>query len=129
MKNHLIRFAFMGLLLLGATATGAFAQQFVRPEFNGCIRQYYDPNMYNWLAFENVCSQSLSIVYIPNSPGYGGSKMDLSPGRHSSTGFSRSEVQSKSGFELYVCPAGFIPVSMNNEYVNRVIPEFKCRRQ
>lgn len=127
MKKHLLGFAVFGLLSIGAQA--ALAQEYVRPEFNGCIRQYYDSHMYNWLAFENTCSQSLYIVFIPNSPGYGQSGMDLLPGRHGSTGYSRSEVDSKGGFELYVCPSGYVPVGPDNRYVSRVIPEFRCKRQ
>lgn len=127
MKKHLLSFAVFGLLSFGTH--GAYAQQYVRPEFNGCVRQYYDSGMYNWLAFENTCSQSLNIVFVPNSPGYGGGAMDVGPGRHGSTGFSRSEVESKGGFELYVCPSGYNPVGPDNQYVTRVIPEFRCKRQ
>ena len=127
MKNHLLSFALFGLLSLGAPS--ASAQQYVHPEFNGCIHQYYDSSLYNWLAFENTCSQSLYIVFIPNSPGYGDSAMEVRPGHHGSTGFSRSEVASKGGFELYVCPSGYLPVGPDNRYVTRVIPEFRCKRQ
>ena len=127
MKKHLLSFAVFGLLSLGTQA--AQAQEYVTPVFNGCIRQFYHSNMYNWLSYENTCSQSLSIVYIPRSPGYGASQMDLGSGRHNSTGYSRSEVQSKNGFELYVCPSGYVPVGPDNSYVNRIIPEFRCKRQ
>jgi hypothetical protein len=44
-------------------------QEYRTPEWNGCIRQYYDPNMYNWLSFENQCGESLYIVFIANNPG------------------------------------------------------------
>ena len=127
MKRHLLSFAIFGLLSLGARS--AYAQEYVRPEFNGCIRQFYDSSMYNWLAFENVCSQSLNIVFVSNLPGHGEGAMEVAPGRHGSTGYSRSEVQNKGGFELYVCPAGYIPVGPDNRYVTRVIPEFRCKRQ
>ena len=128
MKRHLFSFALLGLLSLGAQA--AHAQQYVRPEFNGCIRQFYDSNMYNWLSYENTCSQSLSVVFVPNDPGHGGGgAIDIGPGRHSSTGLNSSEVRDNGGFELYVCPSGFIPVGPDNRYVTRVIPEFRCKRQ
>ena len=128
MKNHFVALAVYGLLMLGATAT-ASAQQYVTPQFNGCIRQFYDPAMYNWLAYENTCSESLSVTFVPNQPGHGGGgAMDLGPGRHSSIGLSRAEVQDNGGFELYVCPVGYIPVGPNGGYVTRVIPEFRCKR-
>ena len=128
MKNHLILLAVSGLLMLGASA--ASAQQYVTPTFNGCIRQFYDPSMYNWMTYENNCGQSLSVTFVPNEPGHGGGgAMDLGPGRHSSIGLSSSEVRDNGGFELYVCPSGYIPVGPDNRYVTRVIPEFRCKRQ
>lgn len=128
MKKHLLSFAVLGLLSLGAHS--ACAQQYVQPEFNGCIRQYYDSHMYNWLAYENNCSQSLSVVFVPNGPGHGGGgAMDLGPNRHGSTGLSSNEVRANGGFELYVCPSGYIPVGPDDRYVTRVIPEFRCKRQ
>jgi hypothetical protein len=127
MKNRLFSVAIFGLLMLGAST--AFAQQYVTPEYNGCIRQYYDPNMYNWLSYENTCSQSLSVVFVANEPGHGGGgAMDLGPGRHNSTGLTRREVDSNGGFELYVCPAGYVPVGPDGQYVTRVIPQFRCKR-
>lgn len=127
MKNHLFGLAVYGLLMLGATT--ASAQQYVTPQYNGCIRQFYDPAMYNWLAYENTCSQSLSVTFVPYQPGHGGGgAVDLGPGRHSSTGLSRREVHDNGGFELYVCPAGYIPVGPDGRYITRVIPEFRCKR-
>jgi hypothetical protein len=127
MKTYLFGLAVYGLLMLGATT--ASAQQYVTPEYNGCIRQFYDPTMYNWLAYENTCSQSLSVTFVPNQPGHGGGgAMDLRPGRHNSTGLSSREVRDNGGFELYVCPAGYLPVGPDGLYVTRVIPEFRCKR-
>ena len=128
MIANLILFAAAALSMLGASA--ASAQQFVTPTFNGCIRQFYDSSMYNWLSYENTCGQSLSVVFVPNEPGHGGGgAMDLGPGRHNSTGLSSSEVRDNGGFELYVCPSGYVPVGPDNRYVTRVIPEFRCKRQ
>jgi hypothetical protein len=127
MKARLFAVFVFGLLMLGGSA--AFAQQYVTPEYNGCIRQFYDPSMYNWLAYENTCSQSLTVTFVPYQPGHGGGgAMDLGAGRHHSTGLSASEVRNNGGFELYVCPAGYIPVGPDGQYVTRVIPEFRCKR-
>jgi hypothetical protein len=121
-------FAFPILTLMMLLSTSAFAQAYVSPEYNNCIREFYDPAMYNWLSYENVCGHGISIVYVPYRPGYGASQMELGPGRHNSTGWSRSEVQEKGGFGLYICAAGYIPVDANSQYVNRVNTQFRCKR-
>jgi hypothetical protein len=128
MKNFLVSFAVAGLLMLSTSA--AFAQRYVSPTFNGCVHQFYDSQMYNWLAFENNCSESLNVTFVPYIAGHGGGgAMELRPGRHDSTGLSRREVGDNGGFELYVCPAGYIPVGPDDRYVTRVIPQFRCKRQ
>jgi hypothetical protein len=96
---------------------------------SGCVRLFYDPSFYNWLAFQNVCSQAIFIDYIGYYPGYGGSAVTLRPGQKSSTGYSYSEVQKKRGYQLFICPAGFIPVDAKNNYVSRVNTPFKCLKQ
>ena len=127
MKKIVLGFSMMTLLVLLSTA--ASGQEFVSPEFNNCVREFYDPAMYNWLSYENVCGHGISVVFIPYNPGYGGSEMDLGAGRHDSTGWNRREVQEKGGFELYICPAGYVPVDANNQYVNRVNTQFRCKRR
>jgi hypothetical protein len=104
-----------------------WAQTYKSRNYNGCIRQFYDPNQYNWLGFENGCAEPLYVVYIAFNPGYGGSAMDPGPGRHESTGWSQREVAAKRGFQLYVCPQGYVPVDANNQYVSRVNTRFRCK--
>ena len=116
-------------LLLLSAAGAVHAQTYRTPEFNQCVRQFYDSRMYNWLAYENTCGESITINFIPNNPGHGGGSMTLSPGRHDRTGYSRDEVREKEGFELYVCPAGYIAVDENDRYVTRVVSRFRCKRQ
>jgi hypothetical protein len=100
------------------------------PAYNHCIRTFFDPNMYGWYSFENTCSEALSITFIPYSPGFGGGAVDyLGPGRATSTGTSREEMQRKQGYELYVCPTGFLPVDGNGRYVSRVNTMFRCKRR
>jgi hypothetical protein len=55
--------------------------------------------------------------------------MNLRPGRHDSTGDSEPEVRQKGGYELYVCPAGYIAVDADDNPVERIIPAFKCKQQ
>jgi len=107
----------------------ASAYDYRSPIYNHCIREFYDPNMYNWFSFENTCSEALSVTFIPYDPGFGASAVDyLGPGRSTSTGDSRDEIQRKRGYELYVCPAGFLPVDGNDRYVTRVNTMFRCKR-
>lgn len=124
MNKHLIRTLSLGLFAVA----GAFAAETESPRLNHCVSRVYDPAMYNWLAFENNCGESIHIVYVQNSPGYGGSAMTVRPGRKGNTGYSRREVDAKGGYELYVCPAGFIPVDARGRYVDRVNTLFRCRR-
>jgi len=125
MKKQLLQSLLTGLLgMVGSV----YAEQYKSPQWNHCIRQFYDPKMYNWLAFENTCGERLKILYIANNPGYGGSIMTLSPGRHDSTGYSRSEMSDKRGFELFICPADYNPVDANNRFVTRVNSQFRCKK-
>lgn len=125
MNKTLLQSLLTGLIAL---AGPAMAQEYRSPEWNGCIRQYYDRSMYGWLAFENTCGERLKVVYVPYNPGHGGSLKTLAPGRHDSTGYSRQEVDAKGGFELYICPDGYVPVDANNRYINRVNTPFRCKR-
>jgi hypothetical protein len=105
------------------------ARSYASPVPGSCIRLFYDPSFYKWLAFQNLCSQSIYIVYIANNPGYGGSAMTLRPGQKSSTGYNAAEVQAKRGYQLFACPAGYYPVDSLNRYVSRVNTSFKCLKQ
>ena len=40
-----------------------FAQGHGTPTLNSCIKEFYDPGMYNYLSFRNTCTQSLTIVF------------------------------------------------------------------
>ena len=105
-------------------------QQYAPPIDASSVRQFYDPQTYNWLSFENTSSEGISITFIPKIPGHGGSLMELRPGSHGNTGRSAKEVEATGGFELYVCPLGYIPVDANNRYVNKTnTTDFKCKRQ
>ena len=116
-----------GLILLVSVI--ACAQEYRSPQWNGCIGEFYDASMYNWLAYTNSCGERLNVVFIPYHPGYGGSSMEIAPGGKGSTGFSRREVDQKGGFEVYACPSGYVPVDGQNQYVNRVNTQFRCKKQ
>ena len=85
--------------------------------------------MYNWLSFENDCASGIKVVFVPYNPGYGSSSMDLGPGRHNATGWPRAIVEQKGGYELYVCPMDYIPVDANDNYIDRVNMQYRCKQQ
>jgi hypothetical protein len=109
----------------GALQTAA-AGRYTSPLPGNCIRQFYDTSFYGWLAFQNVCSQAIYVDYIAFNPGYGGSSVTLRPNQKSSTGWSRKEVQVKRGFQLFLCPSGYLPVDGNNRFVNKVNTPYRC---
>jgi hypothetical protein len=105
------------------------AAEYRSPVYNHCIREFYDPEMYNWFSFENTCGEALSVTFVAINRGFGGAVSYLGAGRKTSTGDSREQVRSKGGYELYVCPAGFLPVDGNDHYVTRPNTRFRCRQQ
>jgi hypothetical protein len=115
--------------LASLTAADAQAQQYESPVSQSCVQQFYDPQSYNWLAFENECSDGIKIVFVPNGPGGSGGEMDLAPGRHEGTGQTASEVSRHNGFKLFVCPANHVPVDSQDRYVNRNTTAFHCKEE
>ena len=71
---------------------------------NGCVRSFYDPDFYNWFAFENSCGDAITIVFGKR----GGHRrvegaMTIGPGRKDNIGRNRSEIAEWAGVEWYVC--------------------------
>src|SRR5262249_29154520 len=113
---------------LAVTAATA-AQRYTSPRFNSCIHEFYDSSMYNWLAFENACGQRLSVTYIGYNYPYSSYAADINPGKKTSTGLTRREVDERGGFELYVCESGFLPVDASDQYVTRPNTQFRCKER
>jgi hypothetical protein len=107
----------------------ARAQEYLRPQWDNCIRPFYDANTYNWLAFENGCDLNLVVVFLWRNAPHGGGELELAGGRHGSTGMSRKEVNERGGYMYYVCPSGYIPVDpQTGRYVGRPIESYTCRK-
>jgi hypothetical protein len=118
------------ILLASMTATIALAaQRYQSPTFNSCIREFFDPSMYNWLSFGNSCSESLSVTYIGYNPPYARYSADIRPGQKTSTGLTRNEVAERGGFELYVCQSRYLPVDAADNYVSRTNVPFRCKER
>jgi hypothetical protein len=92
-----------------------------------CVSSFWDSQFYGWLAYQNNCTQSINLTWVGIANG-GAYSATIAPGAKASTGFSRSEVDRKGGFELFVCPAGYIPVDANGNFVQQANTLFRCRR-
>ena len=122
----------LGLVLLvvaftGAPALAAGPSNLVKP-LDRCIKEFYDPKTYDWLAFENDCGVDISVTFIFGNE-LGGNEMDLRAGRHDSTGRSRSEVASMGGYKFVICPIHFVPVDTSGHAINRTNKDqpFLCK--
>jgi hypothetical protein len=108
------------------------AIQYSTPLATSCVRQFWDPNTYNWLSFENNCGQAIYLSYIPHQPtGWalaGGSGMHLAPGLFNNTGLSRDDINKAGGFEIYVCPSNSVPVDLNGNVFNTNVAEYRCKQ-
>jgi hypothetical protein len=93
-----------------------------------CVSSFYDREMYGWLAYQNNCGQAINLTWVGIYSG-GASSATIYPGRKANTGFSQAEVNGKGGFELFVCPAGYIPVDGNDNFVERANTLFRCKRE
>ncbi len=121
------------LLTSGAVVIFTLASSFVTsaqrheiPPLNSCIKEFYDPEMYNYLTFKNTCSQSLTVVLIAKDGSGAGGTMELRPGGKDSVGRSAGKEPKPGSFELYVCPTGNIPVDDNDQLVNKPGSNFRC---
>ena len=83
----------------------------------------------DWLTFENGCSEALSVTAVPRvgNGGTCGGQNDIGPGRKSQTGCDRASYNKSNGLELYVCPAGWIPVDADDQYVTKPVLQFRCK--
>lgn len=110
-------------------AGSALAQQRHEiPALNSCIREFYDPEMYNYLTFKNTCSQALTVVFVPKDGSGTSGSMDLRAGAKDSVGRSASgRVPKVGGFQLYVCLLGEMPVDENGKVVSKPRSSFTCK--
>jgi TPR repeat protein len=111
----------------GGGNSSANAGHYASPLSANCIRPFWDPKFYNWLSFENNCGQAINLTF---TGGISGATDNLGLGQATNTGWSKSEVTQKGIYNLYVCPAGYIPVdSSTNQMVNRLNQTFTCKQQ
>jgi hypothetical protein len=116
------------VLFVSVGISGVFAQNHTIPAINSCIKEFYDPGMYNYLTFKNSCSQTLTIVFVAKDGSGATGTMELRSGASDSVGRSADGAVPKVGeFQLYVCQAGYLPVDENNKIVNKPKTNFRCQ--
>lgn len=125
MRHFLVNLA-ASVTLTIAIPSVSHAQRHEIPPLNSCIKEFYDPEMYNYLTFKNTCAQSLTVVLIAKDGSGGGGTMELRPGGKDSVGRSAGKEPKPGSFELYVCPTGNIPVDDNNQLVSKPGSNFRC---
>jgi hypothetical protein len=106
------------------------AQTYRNPnDVKDCIHGLYDPNYYNWYAFQNTCDQPMKVTYRAEdgSLGLSGS-VTVQPGRKASTGNSASEVRARGGISFAVCPAGYLAVDANGRLWSDPNSGYKCKK-
>lgn len=121
----------MAPLLIGAfftvlRAPSTSAQRHEIPTLNSCIKEFYDPEMYNYLTFRNTCAQSVTLVYIPKDGSGTGGTMDLRPEGKDSIGKTEGKTPQLGSFEFFVCPAGQMPMDESNKVVSKPASKFHC---
>ena len=94
--------------------------------YNHCVREFYDPEMYNWLSYENLCSFSISVVACGVEKG-GCWTVDLRAGRKDEIGYNRREIDGFGGVKAYVCRLGYVPVDASDNPIDGGRHEFRCR--
>jgi hypothetical protein len=125
LRHALLSFTATVLTLLGTSSV--LAQNHVTPALNSCIKEFYDPEMYNWLTFKNTCSQALTIVFVAKDGSGASGSMDLRPGAKDSVGKLAGKASKVGGFEFYVCQVGYVPMDDSGKVVDKPRSNFRCQ--
>jgi hypothetical protein len=116
----------------GSGSSGGNSGTYLAPITLNCVREFWDPKIYNWLSFENDCGQAIHLTWIAKSPNdhFGTSSGDIALGRSANTGWSKSEVAAKGDFALFICPLGSIAVDSNTgQAVRNPNATYRCKKQ
>lgn len=106
----------------------AKAQGHVTPTLSSCVREFYDPEMYNYLTFKNNCTHGVTVAFVPKGSSGTAGTMELRAGAKDSVGRSASGKVPKVGdFQLYVCGEGEVPVDNAGKVVSKPRSEYKCQ--
>jgi hypothetical protein len=100
-------------------------------QFNNCTAASYGGS-YDWLQFTNNCGQATYIQWFWKNNDYSGSGGTAQSGGTVSTGMTKQEVANNGGYELYICPAGSIPVNGSGAAITNGgsnPQQYKCKHQ
>jgi hypothetical protein len=128
MQHPLLPLMAASLLTLG-NSSNTSAQHHEIPQLNSCIKEFYDPGMYDYLTFQNTCSQSLTVVLVAKDGSRSSATLELRPGGKDSVGLSQGRVPKPGSFQLYVCQTGYIPVDDSNKVVSKPASNFRCQQK
>lgn len=125
--RHSLLAVIAGVLCTTVNAPSALAQGHETPTLTTCIREFYDPGMYNYLTFKNNCSQSLTVVFVAKDGSGTSGSMDLRPGAQDSVGKLGGKVPKIGAFQLYVCPSGSLPVDSEGKAITKPGTTSQCK--
>ncbi|MGB7281273.1 MAG: hypothetical protein WBE13_03340 [Candidatus Acidiferrum sp.] len=109
--------------------SGQKAAPYAQP-VNNCVSSFFDPTVYNWLSYQNNCSQEITVAFsAKNGTGIWGS-MNLQPGQKGNTGWSNSEIRSEGGVDYYACPYTYVATDLNGKtIIAPAVSQFQCKWQ
>lgn len=119
--------AALSLMLTNSTRTSA--QRHEIPPLNSCIKEFYDPGMYDYLTFQNTCTQSLTVVLVAKDNSGDGGTLELRPGGKDSVGLSKGKKPQPGSFALYVCQSGYVPLDDSGKVVSKPDSNFRCSQK
>ncbi len=125
--RRFLPFACVAVGLMVATGPTLVAQSHEIPALNSCIREFYDPGMYNYLTFKNNCSHSVTLVFVAKDASGATGTMELRPGAKDSVGKLKGHVPKVGGFQFYVCPSGYLPIDDSGHVVTKPLTSYKCK--
>src|SRR3954452_19415416 len=126
MRRYLLSLTAAAAAFAIVNAGLGFAQRHEIPALNSCIREFYDPGMYNYLTFKNNCTQSLTLVFVAKDGSGASGSMDLRPGGKDSVGKLEGRSPKTGDFEFYVCQSGYVPVDGTGKVVTKPRTNFHC---
>jgi hypothetical protein len=92
------------------------------------LREYYDPNNYNWLTYQNTCNQAIHVTMVGRD-GTAVGQIDIGAGRHDGPGLTSREVSAMGGMEAYACPAHYVAVESDDTLIRtQVVSSFTCKK-
>ncbi|HLZ14201.1 MAG TPA: hypothetical protein VKP58_16590 [Candidatus Acidoferrum sp.] len=116
----------------GNGSAGGSDAIYFAPITQNCIREFWDPQHYNWLSFENDCGQAIHLTFIAKSPNdhFGAAATDLAAGQATNTGWSKADVDAKGNFAMFICPAGSVAVDASTDQaITSPNANYHCKKQ